>query len=74
MKVANPKMRLWEIAQECKVARAIQFVKNDGTEFQKDISAKKLILTNTASRLLKRADKIVTAVSGGKFPALDLLK
>jgi hypothetical protein len=70
MRVANPKMRLWDIAQKCKVARAIQFVKNDGTESQKEISDKKLILANTASRLLKRAEKIVAAVSSGKFPNL----
>jgi hypothetical protein len=68
MKVMNPKMRLWEIAQECKVARAIQFVKNDGTEFRKDISAKKLILANTASRLVKKAALIVKNVEQGKFP------
>ena len=68
MKVANLKMCLWEIAQECKVARTIQFVKNDSTETQEEISDKKLILANTVSRLLKRAEKIVASVSCGKFP------
>jgi hypothetical protein len=69
MKSSNPKMRLWEIAQECKVTRAIQFVKNDGTESTKEISDKKSILTNTTSRLLKRAERIINSVSVGKFPA-----
>jgi len=74
MKTSNPKMCLWEVAQECKVTSSSQFVRNDGSESKKEISAKKSILTNTASRLLKRAEKIVAAVSSGKFPALDLLK
>jgi hypothetical protein len=67
-------MCLWEVAQECKVTSSSQFVRNDGSESKKEISAKKSILTNTASRLLKRAESIVAAVSSGKFPALDLLK
>ena len=68
MKVANSKMRLWEIAQECKVARATQFVKNDGTESRKNISDKKLILANTASRLVKKAMLIIRNTERGKFP------
>lgn len=67
-KVANPKMKLWEIAQECKVTSQKQFVKNDGSETKEEISDKKLILTNTASRLLKRSEKIISAVSSGRFP------
>jgi hypothetical protein len=64
-------MRLWEIAQECTVTKAKQFIKKDGSDTRQEISDKKLILANTASRLLKRAEKIVAAVSSGKFPALD---
>jgi len=51
MKVANPKMRLWEVAQVSKVRKEKQFVKNDCSETHEEISDKKLILANTASRL-----------------------
>jgi hypothetical protein len=70
-KVANPKMKLWQVAQECEVTDEKQYVKNDGSETKEEISDKKLILTNTASRLLKRSKKIISAVSSGRFPALD---
>ena len=63
-------MRLWEIAQKCKVANAKQFVINDGSETKEEISDKKLILTNTGSPLFKSSKKIISAVSSGRFPAL----
>jgi hypothetical protein len=70
MKTLNPKMRLWEIAQECKVARASQFVRNDGSDTEKEVSDKKLVLANTASRYLRKAHIIIKGVALGKFPVL----
>ena len=68
MKANNPNMKLWEVAQECKVAKIKQFVKNDGSESPQVISNKKLVLANTARRLLNRAEKMIENVGRGKFP------
>lgn len=68
MKIQNPKMKLWEIAQICKVAKPTQFIKPDDEKFPGLIANKKLVLANTASRLLVRAKKIIAGTSEGKFP------
>ena len=70
MKKQNPKMYLWEVAQKCKITKTKQYVLNDGSESPSVISDKKLILANTASRLLKKAEKIIAGTGSGEFPVL----
>jgi hypothetical protein len=65
MKIANPKMPLWQLTQECKAIKRDAFIVNGDT--QGIITNKKLILANTASRLLKRAVLIIKNVEDGKF-------
>ncbi|WP_408595587.1 hypothetical protein [Limnohabitans sp.] len=66
MKIANPKMPLWKITQECKAIKRDAFI--DDGDTQAIITNKKLILANTASRLVKKAALIVKNVEQGKFP------
>ena len=70
MKKQNPKMYLWEVAQKCKITLTKQYVLNDGSESPSAISDKKLILANTSSRLLKKAEKIIAGTGSGEFPVL----
>jgi hypothetical protein len=66
MKIENPKMPLWQMTQECKAMSLDAFIKDDDT--QGIITNKKLILANTASRLVRKAALIVKNVEQGKFP------
>ena len=66
MKIANPKMPLWQLAQECKAIKRDAFIEDCDT--QGIITNKKFILANTASRLLKRASKIISKTELGNFP------
>ena len=66
MKVANPEMRLWQVTQECKAIKRDAFIL--GGDTQKIITNKKLILANTASRLIKKAEAIIKNVENGRFP------
>ena len=63
---ANPKMPHWQITQECKAIKRDAFIEDSDT--QAIITNKKLILANTASRLVKKAKLIVKNVEQGKFP------
>ncbi len=67
MKV-NENLPYWEIAQKCKVARPIQFIKDGDTKYE--ITNKKRVLTSTAERLFRRAEKIINGTSAGKFPLM----
>jgi hypothetical protein len=66
MKVANPKMRLWQVTQACKAIKRDAFIVDGDT--QGIITNKKLILANTASRLIKKAETIIKNVESGRFP------
>jgi len=66
MKVANPKMRLWQVTQACKAIKRDAFIADGDT--QGIITNKKLILANTASRLVKKAEIIIKNVENGRFP------
>lgn len=66
MKRANPKMRLWQVTQECKAIKREAFIV--GGDTQGIITDKKLILANTASRLVKKAESIIKNVENGRFP------
>jgi hypothetical protein len=65
MKIANPKMPLWQLTQECKAIKRDAFIVNGDT--QGIITNKKLILANTASRLIKKAKMLIQNVEVGKF-------
>lgn len=66
LKIANPKMPLWKITQQCKAIKRDAFI--DDSDTQAIITNKKLILASTASRLVKKAEKIIRNVEQGKFP------
>jgi hypothetical protein len=66
MKIANPKMPLWKMTQECKAIKREAFIEVGDT--QAIITNKKLILANTASRLVKKAVIIINNTELGKFP------
>ena len=66
MKIENPKMRLWQVTQVCKAIKRDAFIADGDT--QGIITNKKLILANTASRLVKKAEAIIKNVENGRFP------
>ena len=66
MKVANPKMPLWSITQQSKAIKREAFI--EVGDSQAIITNKKLILANTASRLVNKAKKIIRNTELGKFP------
>lgn len=66
MKIANPKMPLWKITQECKAIKRDTFIEDSDTKGI--VTNKKLILANTASRLVKKGKLIIRNVEQGKFP------
>lgn len=66
MKIENPKMRLWQVTQACKAIKRDAFIVDGDT--QGIITNKKLILANTASRLVKKAEIIIKNVESGRFP------
>ncbi len=65
-KVADPKIRLWQLAQETKAISRESFIVDGDTKAT--ITNKKLILSNTASRLLKKAHSIIEMTERGRFP------
>jgi hypothetical protein len=65
MKTANPKMRFWEVAQKCKAIQGESRIKS--TDSNAEITNKKLILSNTTNRLLKKAKMIIQNVENGRF-------
>ena len=65
MKIANPKMPLWQITQVCKAIKREAFIEVGDT--QSIVTNKKLILANTASRLIKRAKLLISNAETGKF-------
>jgi hypothetical protein len=68
MKNANPKMRWWEVAQKSNATRNTQVIKSGDTPAE--ITSKKLVLSNTAVRLYKKAVLIIEGVGNAEFPKL----
>ena len=66
MKIEYPKMPLWQITQLCKAIKREAFI--EASDTQAIITNKKLILANTASRLVKKAETIIKNVESGRFP------
>ena len=65
MRIANPEMRLWQIAQEAKAIKGESRLKSNDTK--SEITNKKLILSNTTNRLLKKVMRIIENVEQGRF-------
>ena len=66
LKIEYPKMPLWQITQLCKAIKREAFI--EASDTQAIITNKKLILANTASRLVRKAALIVSNVEKGIFP------
>ena len=66
LKLANPKMPLWSITQQSKAIKREAFI--EVGDSQAIITNKKLILANTASRLVNKAKMIIRNTELGKFP------
>ena len=66
MKIANPKMPLWQITQQSRAIKREAFI--EVGDSQAIITNKKLILANTASRLVNKAKMIIRNTELGKFP------
>jgi hypothetical protein len=64
----HPKMRLWELAQNTKVTSQDSRMKDEDWMTSDRKLAKKMVLANTASRLLKRAKRMIAAAGEGRFP------
>jgi hypothetical protein len=65
MRKANPKMPLWQVCQNCKAIQRSALLADSDTHAEK--TAKKFNLTNTAARLIKRAELIILNVEQGRF-------
>ena len=70
MKVQNPNLKLWQIAQKCRLSTQENRLKNDGTETPYEITSKRRNLASAADKVLRRAAKIVAGTSAGVFPAV----
>ena len=65
MRKENPKMPLWQVCQNCKAIQRAALLNDSDTDAEK--TAKKFNLTNTAARLIKRAELIIKNVEQGRF-------
>jgi len=65
MRKENPKMPLWQVCQNCKAIQRSALLSDTDTGPEK--TAKKFNLTNTASRLIKRAELVIQNVEQGIF-------
>ncbi len=68
MRKQYPKMPLWEVAQKCRVCSIENNISDDGKESKQIVFSKKLVLANTASRLIKKAKVLISNVEKGLFP------
>ena len=68
MKVHNPNLRLWQIAQKCRLSTLENRLRNDGTETTYEITSKRRNLASAADKILRRAKKIIAGTAKGKFP------
>ena len=65
MRKANPNMTLWELCQNSKAIQRSSLLNASDTHAEK--VAKKFNLSNTANRLLKKANMIIANVEKGNF-------
>jgi hypothetical protein len=74
MRIENPKLPLWQIAQKCRLGKRENWITDADLKGKGNligqISDKKMILANTASRLIKKAERIIEGTADGVFPKL----
>jgi len=68
MRMNNPKMCHWEIAQVCIAGTGKMAIKTDGSDHKSDIVVKKNILASISRRYVKKAEGLIESVVKGKFP------
>ena len=69
MKLENPKMKLYELAQACGVGRKLHYIQENDSKLKGDNTGSKVILSNTAKRYLKNAERMIANVGIGQFPS-----
>ena len=69
MKLENPKMKLYELAQACGVGRKLHYIQENDSKLKGDNTGSKVILSNTAKRYLKNAERMIANVGVGQFPS-----
>ncbi len=70
MKIQNPNLKLWQLAQKCRLSTQANRLKNDDTETPYEITNKRRNLASAADKVLRRAAKIIAGTSAGVFPAV----
>lgn len=71
LKKSNPKMKLWEIAQQLKFTTTLD-PDEIGKRGQRGAVAKKAVMSVAASRKLKLAESIIDGVGKGIFPNFEI--
>lgn len=69
-KIREPNLRLWQIAQKCRLSKLEHRLKNDGTETPSEITDKRRLLASAADKILRKANKIIAGTAEGKFPLI----
>jgi len=69
-KIREPNLRLWQIAQKCRLSKLEHRLKNDGTETPSEITDKHRLLASAADKILRKANKIIAGTAEGKFPLI----
>jgi hypothetical protein len=69
VKANDPNLKLWQVAQKAMLTRSKDRM-IIGPKGDPNATAKKAVLTAEASRMLKKAKRIIAGVAQGKFPML----
>lgn len=69
-KASNPNLKLWQLAQKCRLSKLEHRIRGDGSETDSEITDKRRLLASAADKILRKASKIIEGTSSGKFPAL----
>ena len=62
-------MKLYELAQACGVGRKLHYIQENDSKLKGDNTGSKVILSNTAKRYLKNAERMIANVGIGQFPS-----
>ena len=67
-KINEPNLKLWQIAQKCKLSKFEHRLKADGSETKYVITDKRRRLASAADKVLRKAEKIIEGTARGIFP------
>jgi hypothetical protein len=70
LKISEPNLKLWQIAQKCKLSKLEHRLRNDATETSHEITDKRRRLASAADKVLRRAASIIAGTAEGKFPLI----